>query len=329
MITRRQFIKRAALGTTALTMFPAFAADNYPSKDIRMICPWAPGGGTDAISRKLSGIASEMLGTKHTIYVDNIEGGASATGILQVMRAKPDAYTWGILTFDSIITVPYQNLLAGYDLKKLKFVANVTAEPDAIIVNSKGPYKTIEDLISAAKAKPGTIKLGSHDPGSGSHLSTLDFQKATGTQFHIIYYRGGSGPLKEAVLSNEVDAVNASLGDLASLLSDGSGRGLVEFASSQNKTYTDVPSAKSKGIDVVGGSFAAIATTAGSPAERVDKMTAIWKAAAESAEFQDWLKKVGVSLEWIGPNDVDEYVQAKQTNIFGALDQLKKEGILS
>ena len=109
------------LGGLALVVSASVAAD-YPERDVRMIVPWGAGGGTDGIVRKISNLAEEPLGG--TVYVENIEGGMSANGLVQALGARPDGYTLIALTYDSVVTIPWQGMLAGYDI-------DAFAKPDA------------------------------------------------------------------------------------------------------------------------------------------------------------------------------------------------------
>src|SRR3546814_14068716 len=95
------------------------------------------------------------------------------------------------------------DLLPGYSMDKLAFVARITSEPDAIIVSKDAPYKTLDDLVKAAKASPGTVKVAIQEIGSRTHLAMLRLQSMTDTQFKLIAYPGGAAPPTEALLSGE------------------------------------------------------------------------------------------------------------------------------
>src|SRR3546814_5791573 len=120
------------------------------------------------------------------------------------------------------------DLLPGYSMDKLAFVARITSEPDAIIVSKDAPYKTLDDLVKAAKASPGTVKVAIQEIGSRTHLAMLRLQSMTDTQFKLIAYPGGAAPQKEALLSGETQIAITSLGDFATLIESGDARGLVE-----------------------------------------------------------------------------------------------------
>lgn len=326
MINR--FLTLTAFGVIAAVGIASSAvAADYPTKDIRMVIPWGAGGGTDGIVRKISKIAETELG--QTVYVENIEGGVSATGVMEVMKARPDGYTIGALTYDSVVTVPWQGLLPGYELDKLALVGRITSEADAIIVSKDAPYQSLAELVDAAKQAPGKLKVGIQNTGSRLHLAMLQLQDQTGAQFKLIAYPGGAAPQKEAMLSGEVDVVATSLGDFASLLESGDARGLVEFSDTRNPTYPDVPTAKEEGVDLQMGSFIILAAPAGTPDDVIGTLEAAYRNALESDEFQQWVAKVGVTPNWAGADAVTDWALQTQSALFAQMQALVDQGVLT
>lgn len=321
----KKFLTLLAAGAMGALM-PSAAMADYPEKDIRVIVPWGAGGGTDGIVRKLTSIAEKNIGA--SMYVENIEGGISATGVSQVMNARPDGYTIGALTYDSVVTVPWQGLLPSYKMDKLKLIARVTSEPDAIIVGSDTPYETIDDLIAAAKEAPGTVKIGIQNIGSRLHLAILQLQDETGAEFKIIAYPGGAAPQKEAILNDEVDVVATSLGDFAPLLESGDVRGILEFSETTNPTFNTVPTAKEAGLDLRMGSFIVFAAPAGTPDEAVEALEHAYKEALESDEFQTWVASVGVTPDWLGTDEVTQWAEETSKALFNQMDMLVEEGVI-
>lgn len=317
----------AAAVACAAIAAPAIALAEYPERDIRVVVPWGAGGGTDAIVRKLTLLAEDSIGG--TMYVENIDGGISATGVSQVMRARPDGYTITALTYDSIITIPWQDLLPTYSMDNLKLIARVTSEPDSLVVASSSDYKTLDDLITAAKAAPETVRIAVQNIGGRVHLALLQLQQISGAEFKIVSYPGGAGPQKEAILSGETVGAVTSLGDFSNLLADDTVVGLAEFSSSPNPTYGDVPMAKDLGIDLEIGSFIVLAAPADTPDDVIGKIEAAYKTAYDSAEFQDWVKNVGVTPNWLGTAEVTDWAQQTQSELFGQMDALVEQGVLS
>lgn len=322
---RRTFLG-AAVAVTAL--LPIAALADYPERDIRMIVPWGAGGGTDGIVRKITTIAEDNMSGDASIYVENIEGGISATGTGQLMSARPDGYTIGALTYDSIVTIPWQNMLPTYKMDKLKLIARITSEPDALIAASDSDYKSLQDVLDAAEMDPGSVRIGIQNLGGRIHLTLLQLEDLTGADFKVISYPGGAAPQKEAILSGEVDLVITSLGDFANLLDDGTVQGLVEFGGTPNPTY-DVPLAKDEGVELENGSFIVIAAPSKTPEEEVAAIEAAYKAAYDSDEFQNWVAQVGVTPDWLGVGEVTEWADEASGQLFGKMDALVEAGVLS
>ena len=313
------------VATLSLAAGPALA--EFPERDIRVVVPWGAGGGTDGIVRKLTTIAEGQLDT--SMYVENIEGGISATGISEVMSARPDGYTIGMLTYDSVITVPWQALLPNYKLDRLKLIARVTSEPDALIAATSSSYESLSDVVEAAKAAPGKVRIGMQNIGSRLHLAALQLQQETGTEFKLIAYPGGAAQQKEAMLNGEVELVTTSLGDFSSLLNEGSARGVVEFSDTPNPTYSDVPTAAAEDLSLRMGSFIVVAAPAGVSDEVVGKIEAAYQYALDSDEFQQWVADVGVTPNWLGSDDVTTWANDTQAGIFKQLDELVSSGVIS
>ncbi|MEC8916949.1 tripartite tricarboxylate transporter substrate binding protein [Salinicola sp. LHM] len=322
-------LKKTLLGIACLASLAAGAAQaDFPNRDIRVIVPAAAGGGTDAIVRKVSNIAEESLPV--SMYVENVEGGMTATGLLQLMKARPDGQTVAAITYDSIITIPWKNMLPGFNMDKMRMIARITSEADAITVPENSPYQTLDDLIAAAKKEPGSIRIGIQNMGARTHLTLLQLQDLTGAEFKIVSYDNSAASQKEALLNGEVDAVVTSLGDLAPLIESGQARGLVEFSDTQNEGFPNVPpvTETDTGLDLQMGSFIVMVAPARTPDDVIEKLEATYHKAYESDEFQQWLKKIGVTPAWLGADDVTEWANDTQQQLFDTMDELVDKGVL-
>ncbi|MFV0243443.1 MAG: tripartite tricarboxylate transporter substrate binding protein [Qingshengfaniella sp.] len=318
-----RFAGLAALAALCVATSPAFA--EFPERDIRVIVPWGAGGGADAIGRKIMSIAERELPV--SIYVENLEGGVTSIGVNALMAAPADGYTVGALTYDSVVTVPWEKILPGYSLDRLDMLALVTSEPNALMVG-RGTYDTFDEVIAAAKAAPGEIKVGIQGLGSMTHISLLQLEDAMDVKFRTVTYPGGSGAQREAILSGEVEAVVTSLGDFAPLLSSGDAKGLVEFSDARNQGFPDVPISADFGLDLVNGSFMLFAVPAGTPAAAADLLASAIETAWKSDEFQDWTAQVGVAASWMNAEDVTAFTRQYQSDIFGILTDLTERGVI-
>lgn len=311
---------KIVLALGACIVGSAVAAADFPTRDIRLIVPWPAGGGADAISRKISNLAEQEL--PKSIYVENIAGAVTATGLIQMTSSRPDGHTVGVLTYDSVITLPRGQMVAGYSLDNMTPIARITSEADAIVVSKQSGFDTFEDLVEAAQANPGEVRVGVAPKGSGPYLSVIQLEELLDVDFNVITYAGSSSAEAEALLSGELDAAISSLGDFSGLIASGDAKGVVELSSVQNLTYTDVPTISSKGFDLQTGSFIILAAPAGTPDEAVDAIEVAFKTAYDSEEFQGWLAQIGVTPDWLGSDQVTDWMGELQDKTFKLMDDL-------
>ncbi|MBE9607296.1 tripartite tricarboxylate transporter substrate binding protein [Acetobacteraceae bacterium H6797] len=193
----------------ALRSVPAFAADNYPSRPVRIVVPWAPGGAVDVVARKLAQKLAEKLG--QPFVVDNKPGATGTIGSSEVARATPDGST--LLTIDNTYaTLPY--LFSNLPFDHAEGFAPVTVSafsPVLLLVNAKSPYKDLNSLIEAAKREPDKVTFGSGGVGSSLHLSAEAFQQKAGIKLFHVPYKGG-GEAVTATIQGQVDLAMPSLG---------------------------------------------------------------------------------------------------------------------
>ncbi|WP_244613046.1 Bug family tripartite tricarboxylate transporter substrate binding protein [Modicisalibacter radicis] len=285
-----------------------------------MIVPWPAGGGADAISRKISSLAEQSLDT--SIYVENIGGAVTATGLMQLAKARPDGHTIGVLTYDSVITLPRGNMVPGYSLDRLAPFARVTQEADSIVVSKQSGFSSYEELIEAAEADPGTVRIGVAPQGSGPYLAVRRLEAATGVSFNVVSYPGSSTAETEALLSGEIDAAISSLGDFSGILSSGDAIGVVELSSEQNPAYPEVPPISEFGVDLETGSFIVLAAPANTPEDTLDTLESLYHEAYSSDEFQQWVTSIGVTPGWLGSEEVTEWIDDYQERTYDAMDEL-------
>lgn len=308
------------LATAFCALATSVSAADFPSRDIRLIVPWPAGGGADGISRKISQIAEKSLG--QSIYVENIGGAVTATGLMQMAKARPDGHTIGVLTYDSVITLPRGKMVPGYSLEKMTPIARITKEADAIVVSKHSGFKTFDELINAAKEKPNTVRVGVAPKGSGPFLAVRRLEKMLGVTFNVISYAGSSSAEAEALLSGELDAAISSLGDFSGIISSGDALGVVELSSEQNPSYPNVPPISTFGHDIETGSFILLAAPKNTPPEVIAKLEAAYKTAFETEDFQKWLATVGVTPSWLGSDGVQSWIDELQTTTFSVMDEL-------
>lgn len=302
-------------------------AKDYPSKDIMNIMPWSAGGGTDTVIRTFLKFAEVPLGVG--VNTQNVTGAQSGVGTLKLMKSRPDGYTIGSLTWDSVITVPYYQLVPGYDTKELAYLGSVTVHPTAIVVKADSPWQTLEEFVQAAKDAPGTLKISNVGIGGVWHLPALDFAKQASIEVQHIPYPKGSGPQRESLLSGETDAASISISAAFAAIDSGQARVLAVMADERDPNFPDVPTFKETGYDVVWGGFRLLATQAKVDSEKQAVLEKAFAQVFASPEFQKADKETGMGAVWMNGKDTAAYVEAAQQKAFALMDQLVAEGLLT
>lgn len=319
------FPKALAAALALSLAAPAGAAD-FPAKDLMHVMPWSAGGGTDTVMRTFMSYAEAPLGVG--VNTQNVTGAQSGIGTLRLMKARPDGYTIGTLTWDSLITVPYYNLVPGYDTKQLAYLAAVTVHPTAIVVRADAPWATLEEFVAAAKAAPGTLKISNVGAGGVWHLPALDFAKQAGIEVQHVPYPKGSGPQREALLSGETDAASTSISAAYSAIQAGQARVLAVMAEARDEKFPDTPTFRELGYDVVWGGFRLIGTQAAVEPEKRAALEAAFGKVFENPEFLAKAEETGMGAVWMNGAAAAAYIEATQAKAFALMDELVAAGVL-
>ena len=196
----RRALSRFALAAAVAVLAFAAHAQTWPSKTVRIIAVFPPGGSVDQVSRILAASLTTQLGQQ--VIVENRGGASGSIGTQAVAAAAPDGYTWGVV-FDTHAVNPALQSLPFDTLKDLAPVMLIGTSPMAIVAYSSQPYKDFRDVLAAAKAKPGTLAIGSIGTGSLGHLAVAQIGSQTGAQLIHVPYKGG-GPLMTDAIGGQV-----------------------------------------------------------------------------------------------------------------------------
>lgn len=303
------------------------AADEYPSSDIKHILPWSAGGGTDTVMRAFMNNLEDKIGT--SIYTVNISGANSGQGVGELMGSKPDGYTIGTLTYDSIVTVPYFGLLDNYSMDRLSFIGLVTDHPTVIAVHSDSEYETIEDLVKDAEENPGKVAISNVGLGGVWHLPAVDFEQQAGVTFNHVAFPGGSGEQREALLKKEVPVACISVGGVYPAVKAGKARILAVMSDERMDDYPDVPTFNELGYDLLWGSMRVLAVPKGTPEDRMAILEEACEKTAHDEKWINWLNETGGGgWAWRGSEETKDYVYNLQARVFELLDELVEAGIV-
>ena len=231
---------RLSLAALALAAIAgAAAAQDYPSKPIKLVVPFPPGGGTDILARNVGNYLTTA--DKWTVVVDNRPGAGGNIGVDATAKSSPDGYTLVMGQTSNLAISPtlYTNL--PYDpARDLEPVVLVGSGPIAIVVRADSPYKTLADLIAAAKAKPDAITMATPGSGTVAHLSGVRLQKMTGAKFTHVPYKGASAAIPD-LLGGNVDFYLSSVPTLSGQIQGGKMRALAVTSAKRSPILPNVP----------------------------------------------------------------------------------------
>jgi len=214
-------------------------AQDYPTRPIRMIVPFAPGGSADLAARTLAEPLAALLG--QSVVVEN-RGGAGATlGAPMVAQAAPDGYTLLINGNGMAISkLLFRN--PGFDWEKdFRYVARTATSPMLLVVNDQVPARTLQEFIAYARANPGKLNHGTPGSGTSQHLAGALFDDLAGTRIVHVPYRG-TGPSVAGLVGNEVQAMFASITAVDGLIRDGRVRPLASCGPTRARAWPNLPS---------------------------------------------------------------------------------------
>lgn len=316
----------AVLALAVTTALPA-AAQDFPQRDVTHIMPWSAGGGTDTAMRTFLEFVEEPLGVD--VNTQNVTGAQSGVGTFRLMNSRPDGHTIGTLTWDSMITVPYFDLVPGFDTSKLSYLANITLYPTVLAVGKGTGWETLDDFIAAAKADPGSVTVSNSGNGGIWHLHALDMADKLGIEVNHVPFPSGSTPQREALMSGENDAAAISYSTVAPAVASGDVKVLAVMGEERDPKLPDVPTFKELGYDVAWGGMRVIAVPAETPQERKDILIAAMKAGFDNPEFHEKAKSLGITPYWLSGDEAQAFVEKTQTRATELLKKLEDEGVIS
>ena len=264
---------RVALAALCLSFFarmPALAQVEYPSRPIRIVVGFTPGGGNDIIARVFGQKLSESLG--QPVIIENKPGAGAMLATEYVARSAPDGYTLLVGASGAMTISPAVYEKINYDtMRDFKPVSSLGSFPLILIVNAKSEFKSLADLVTYAKANPDKTNYSSSS--AAFQLATELFKQKTGAPMQMIPYKGANDSVT-AVISGEVTATIADAGPVISQVNGGLARALAVAAPTRAESLPNVPTMKEAGADVEAVLWSGIFVPAATPPEIVRKLEA-------------------------------------------------------
>lgn len=281
-----------------------FAASDYPSKPIRVIVPYAPGG-SDLYIRPLQERLQEKLG--QPIVIENVGGAGGVVGATRVASGKPDGYTVLFAGSGAIVTAP-KITGATYTWRSFAPVANVIAIPFTLVARSNSRIKNFDDFLSLAKSEPGKIRYASPGHGTSTQLAADAMAAAAGISIEEIPYQGG-GPTLTALLGGIVETAMATPSIVMPQVKAGKLVALAVTGGQRFPTSKDVPTMREKGVDVAVVARYGFYMPRETPSEIVRQFSEAVEYAVSDKHYVDLMRESYNDIEFMGPDNYAEAVQ--------------------
>lgn len=297
--------RRRIFGAAVLLPFSANAQENYPSKPIRMIIPFAPGGATDVLGRDVGHAMAPSLG--QSFIVENLGGGAGVPAISTVSRAAPDGYSILFCASGNITAQPllFKNRIDI--LTQVTPVGMIATAPHVLVVSDKAPFRSLPELIAYAKANPEKVNFGSAGVGGLAHLGTELLARSTGIKVAHIPYKGAAMAISDLV-SGQIQAIFGTMPSFTGMIEKGAMHAIGITAASNSRALKGMPLISDTVPGFSYSSWNAIFAPVRTPASNIDKLYIAMRAAAQNSGLKRRFDEQGVDISLAGPDELRKLV---------------------
>jgi tripartite-type tricarboxylate transporter receptor subunit TctC len=319
--SRRTVIAWAGACPVLLAAIPA-RAQQYPSAPVRVVVPFGARGATDVVARVFSEQLQQRLGQPFT--VENRGGAAGQIAAAAVARALADGYTLFFTTAAPITIAPLMNDKVAYDPRKdFVPVAVVAVQPVWVVVAANSPFKSLPDIMTQAKEKPGTLNYGTSGVGTELHLAAEAMARSGGIQMVHVPFRGG-GEVITALLGSQIDFAALSTASIAGAVRQGTLRVLAVSSQKRMADFPEVPTFAELGHS--GATMVpwwGLMAPAGTPEPILTRLKGALEAASKDEALRERLKATFVQIEFAGPQEFAQRLEA-ETALYGDIIRAAK-----
>jgi tripartite-type tricarboxylate transporter receptor subunit TctC len=301
----RKMAKVIGLG---LALLAGHAHAEFPDKPVRIVVPFAPGGGTDLIARTLGQGMSQALG--QPVIIDNKPGAGTVIGTDLVAKSAPDGYNLVIATLAHAVNPSLLSKLPYNNDTAFAPVSLIGRGPNVLVVRTESPFKTVKDVLDAAKSGK-KLTYASQGNGTSAHLAGEMFANLTKLDFLHIPYRG-AGPAMVDVLGGQIDMFFGTAAAVGNLVDQGKLRALAVTTPEPSPAFKGVPTVAASVPGYAVESWYGFFVRAGTPAPVIAKLNAAVKKAAQNPEFVKKVEQEGLIVTASEPVEFDRYVKAEE-----------------
>jgi len=288
------------------------ALAQYPTKPVRVVVPYPPGGAVDSFARVLTQQLSDVWG--QSVVVENRPGASTMIGAEQVAKSPADGYTLLLTAELTLVTLQHLYEKVPYDtLRDFAPITALVSATQALVANSSLPVKTVSDVVALAKAKPGEVTYGSFGIGSTGHLNMEVFQAMTGTRFNHIPY-SGAGPAMNDVVGGHVSLMFAALSIVKAGVDAGKLRMIGVGSDRRSSEYPNVPTISESGVPgFEAKSWFGLVAPAGTPPEIIKKINEdLIKVISDPAFAHQYLAAQGLEPITGTPEEFAAFIRAEK-----------------
>ncbi len=270
----------------------AILADTYPTKPIKLIVPWAPGGATDQIGRMLGQALGKSMGT--TVIVDNRAGAGGTIGTQAFVKEKPDGYTLLLATSSTNAAGPHLYSKLGFDpINDFTHVVLICSIPNVMVVPTKSSWFTLKDIIADSLKHPGQYSYGSAGVGGSQHLAGAEFKTVTHIDINHVPYKG-SGPAAQDLIAGHLDMMI----DTGSLVSIKAGllRPIAVASDRRLIALPNTPTFKESGVNMTASAWYGLMLPAKTPLEIVEKLNNEINSILQKQEIKLKFEEMGAEI---------------------------------
>ncbi|MFS2167088.1 tripartite tricarboxylate transporter substrate binding protein [Variovorax sp. Varisp62] len=310
----------AAAATFAgmLLTLPVVHAADYPTRPIEVIVPSSAGGGTDVMARLFADAVKKSV--PQPLIVVNKPGAGGGIGMTEAQRAPADGYKIGVLISELAI-IPHLNMTKVTTADFIP-IARLNGDPGVIAVRAESPYKSIDDLLAAARKQEGAVSMGNAGTGTIWHLAAAAVEQKTRVRFNHVPFQGAA-PSVGALVGGHVDAIMVSPAEIGSHVAAGKVRVLAALAERQLPApYEKVPTFKEKGVDLVIGTWRGLGVPLKTPPDVVKYLRDVTRKAAEDSAFRDALLRANLQPAYMEGEQFQAFMNSQSVYFKSLLDSV-------
>lgn len=308
-LQRRTFIAGAGLALACAGAFAQTGAPAYPTRAITIVVPFAAGGNTDVKTRLVAKQLGEILG--QPVVIDNKPGASGNIGMELVNRAAPDGYTIGMGSFGPLAVNPWIYPRLNFNPRSFVPLILLEKSPLVLVTQSDKPYRSVKDIVAAAKAKPGLLNIANAGPGGAHHLSAELFESAAGINMLGVPFKGG-GPASQALLAGQVDLMFEQTSAAVPSIQAQKIRAIAVTSAQRLRQLPDVPTFAEQGLpEVTVSNWMGYVLPKGTPPEIVARLHGAFAKAMEHPEVKDRILAQGNEFGGGSSQDFAQFIDSE------------------